>query len=97
MPPHDLSKLHLPTGGERFRPALEDFLGFLLRECGVDAVHGWQSAIEDSREEWRRLQFRTAVRELPREAADVLRREGWDISEPPEGPAEAWRKPYRQQ
>src|SRR5690625_2951527 len=27
-PPHDLSKLHLPTGDERFRPALEDFLGF---------------------------------------------------------------------
>lgn len=95
--PYDISKLHFPTGGERFRPALEDFLEFLLRECGFDAVSGWKSAIKNSREAWRRLQFRTAVRELPREAADILRREGWTVNEPSTGSPKPWRKPYRRQ
>ena len=38
--PHDMSSLHFSTGGERFRPCLEDFLQFAIEECGVDALTG---------------------------------------------------------
>jgi hypothetical protein len=35
--PHDLSSLHIPMGGSRFRPCLEDFIQFLICECKFDA------------------------------------------------------------
>lgn len=95
--PHSISKLHIPTGGERFRPGLEDFLEFLIKECGVDAVEGWRKSIEEHRKGWRLLQFRTAVRELPEEAAEVLRREGWSVEAPKDGAPDPWLKPYRKQ
>lgn len=80
--PHDLSKLHLATGGERFRPGLEDLLEFLVRDCGIDHCSGWQTAVEDGREKWRRRQLRASVRDLQHEAAEALRSEGWDVSPP---------------
>lgn len=81
--PHTLSSLHLPVGGERFRPCTEDFLEFLVRECGVDAEPGWQTALAEGRQRWRRLQLRTAVRDLQQEAASVLVANGWTVSPPP--------------
>ncbi|QOR70293.1 hypothetical protein IM660_17075 [Ruania alkalisoli] len=80
--PHDLSKVHMPTGGERFRPGIEDLLEFLVRECGVDAHPGWRQAVADGREAWRRRQLRAAVRDLQHEAAETLRSCGWEVSEP---------------
>lgn len=38
--PHDLSTIHLPVGGQHFRPCLEDVLEMLVRDCGVDARPG---------------------------------------------------------
>jgi hypothetical protein len=80
--PHTLSKLHFPVGGERFRPCLEDVVQFLIEECGVDRRRRWRAAVDAGREEWRRLQFRTAVRDLQEDAAEVLRREGWKVTAP---------------
>lgn len=82
--PHDLSSLHLPVGGERFRPCLEDVLQFLVVECGVDAREGWESAIADGRAAWRRRQIAAAVRDVPDEAARVLAELGWRVR-PPQG------------
>lgn len=31
--PHSMSTLHLPTGGSRFRPNLEDVVQFLVKDC----------------------------------------------------------------
>jgi len=92
--PHRLSSLHFPTGGERFRPSLEDLLQFLIHECGFDAQDGWKEALATSREQWRRLQLRTAVRDLQDDAARVLQENGWSVSPPEEQPA-IWSKPYR--
>lgn len=92
--PHQISTLHFPTGGERFRPSLEDLLQFLVRECGFDAHPGWQETLAASREEWRRLQLRAAVRDLQEDAARVLEENGWIVSPPEEQPA-TWSKPYR--
>lgn len=80
--PHDLSSVHLPVGGERFRPCLEDLLEVLIRDCGIDAVDGWEAALERGRERWRMRQFRTAVRDLQCEAADVLVKHGWTVGAP---------------
>lgn len=80
--PHDLSKLHLTTGGERFRPGLEDLLEFLVTDCGIDACQGWRNAVEDGRETWRRRQLRACVRDLQKEAAEALRAEGWELYPP---------------
>lgn len=80
--PHTLSKLHFPVGGERFRPCLEDVIQFLIEECGVDRGRHWRKAVTAGRERWRRLQFRTTVRDLQEEAAEILRREGWTVTAP---------------
>lgn len=82
--PHTISKLHFPVGGERFRPCMEDVLQFLIQECGVDPLPAWFKVVVEGREKWRRLQLRSAVRDLQEEAAGVLRREGWTVK-PPEG------------
>lgn len=80
--PHDMSSLHFPVGGERFRPCLEDVLEFLVREFGIDSKPGWDGAIKAGRARWRRMQLRSTVRDLQDEAAEVLRRHGWTV-EPP--------------
>jgi len=77
--PHALSSLHFPVGGERFRPCLEDFLHFLVAECGVDSVPGWLEVINRGRQSFRRRQLRSTVRDAQEEAADVLRRLGWAV------------------
>jgi hypothetical protein len=85
--PHDISSLHLATGGERFRPCLEDFLQFVIEECGVDSVPGWETAITEGRERWRRRQVRTVARDAQVEVAAVLAAEGWTVA-PPDGDIE---------
>jgi hypothetical protein len=87
--PHTLSSLHFPVGGERFRPCLEDLLQFLVQECGVDHHDNWMSAIDAGRENWRRVQLRTVVRDLQQEAADVLASSGWTVTPPDEPLTEA--------
>lgn len=86
--PHDLSTIHLPVGGERFRPCLEDFLQLLIADCGVDAVPGWEGAIESGRETWRRRQLKSVVRDIPNDAVAVLRELGWTCDPPPNGTVE---------
>lgn len=54
--PHDMSKLHLPLGGARFRPCLEDLVQLLVSEFGLDALPGWEQAVFDGRARWRRTQ-----------------------------------------
>jgi hypothetical protein len=56
--PFDLSKLHLPVGGERYRPCIEDVLQFLIHDCGIDRLdQTWREALADGRQNWRRRQF----------------------------------------
>ncbi|WP_147261939.1 hypothetical protein [Blastococcus sp. TF02A-26] len=81
--PHDLSSLHIPVGGERFRPCLEDLLQFLVQECGVDRRAGWLDVIERGRELWRHRQLRATVRDAQEETAQVLRDLGWAVDSAP--------------
>lgn len=52
-----LADLHLPLGGPRFRPCLEDILQMLVSELGVDAPEGARQALAEGREQWRRDQL----------------------------------------
>lgn len=80
--PHALEDLHLPVGGGRMRPCVEDFIEFLIDQCGVDPLNGWRKAIEDGREVWRLRQIGVLVRDAPERAAEVLRRLGYEVTAP---------------
>ena len=58
-PLHDL---HFPVGGRRYRPALEDVIEFLIAEKLTEPRAGWQRVLDKSRDDFRRLQLRAAIR-----------------------------------
>ena len=74
--------LHLPVGGRRFRPCLEDIIEFCILERLVTPRDGWKQALNKSRDEYLDLQLRAAVHRNPKEAADALKHDGWRVSEP---------------
>jgi hypothetical protein len=80
--PHDMSSLHIPLGGSRFRPCLEDFIQFLSVECRFDAQPDWRQHVEAGRERWRCRQAAAVVRDVPEEAARVLRELGYTVGAP---------------
>ena len=90
--PHDMSALHLPTGGARFRPDLEDVVQFVIAECGVDRLDDWQDAVDVRRAEWRAIQTRAAVRAMAPEAAAELREAGYTVIRPEDGEPHLGRK-----
>lgn len=53
--------LHFPMGGDRFRPALEDVLQFLIEQLGVKAVPEYKRAIQTSRRTWRARQLASGL------------------------------------
>lgn len=82
----ELSKIHLPVGGARMRPCLEDLLQMLIEEFRFDAMPGAKEAIEAGRVRWRRRQLAAMVRDDAEEAVRVLRDElGYQVIEPPGG------------
>ncbi|GGU66344.1 hypothetical protein [Streptomyces daghestanicus] len=77
-----LSEMHIPVGGHRMRPALEDVLLFLKREFAIDTVQSWRTVIEERLRTWREIQLMSAVRDAPEAAADVLRALGYEVKSP---------------
>lgn len=61
---------------------LEDLVQFLIQECRFDARDGWRQHVEDGRERWRRRQAASVVRDVPDEAARVLRELGYAVTDP---------------
>lgn len=80
--PHDMASLHIPVGGSRFRPCLEDFIQFLICECSFDSLPGWRAHVEAGRERWRCRQAAAVTRDVPEEAARVLRELGYMVQAP---------------
>ena len=77
-----LAELHIPVGGERFRPSLDDLIEFCIIENLVSSRSGWKDVIEESRGSYFDNQIEAAVRQAPDIAAKVLRRSGWIVKEP---------------
>lgn len=88
--------IHLPVGGPRFRPTLEDVLQLAVEELGCDAQDGWHHHLADGREEYRRKQTRTVVRDAPEEAVAALERLGYTVTPPPAGGPEDRRDRLRE-
>jgi hypothetical protein len=78
-PHRPLHKLHLPVGGRRFRPALEDVLEFLVNEGIVVASTGWKGVLDKSRNEFRERQLRASIARNHEIAADELKACGYRI------------------
>ncbi|WIM67620.1 hypothetical protein QP027_11125 [Corynebacterium breve] len=78
----DIQRLHLPVGGRRFRPSLEDFLYFVIKECGFRGRSGWENFLLERREKWLDLQLKAAVRDNPEIAAEELKRLGFEVCVP---------------
>ena len=77
----ELERLHLPVGGRRFRPTLEDVVEFLVAEGLADGRSGWQDVLCAEREAFRRIQLRAAIRRDPDTARQALKDFGlWGAS-----------------
>jgi hypothetical protein len=83
--PHSIESLHIPMGGDRFRPCLEDIVEFLIRDCGFPGADCWESDLREGRARWRRIQTRAVVRDAPGEAVAVLTALGYSVTPPEAG------------
>lgn len=82
---HDLSNLHIPVGGSRFRPCVEDLLEMLIVDCRIDGLDGWKAAVAAGRRTWRLIQVATVVRDAASTAAEALVELGYQVVLPPGG------------
>ena len=71
-----LENLHLPVGGRRLRPTLEDLIEFVITERLVKGKDGWQEALRPSREAFSVIQMRALIRHYPTEARAAVRELG---------------------
>ena len=77
------SRLHLPVGGRRFRPCLEDIIEFCIVEQLVEPQReNWKGVLDAHRDEFYRKQLESAVRRDPQAAASALRQKGFRVTEP---------------
>ena len=78
-----LHSLHIPAGGRRFRPTMEDFVEFLLAEKFVKpSTQDWRSVLAAKRAMWEERQARAAARRHQHAVADTLRQLGWAVTDP---------------
>ena len=77
-----LGKIHLPVGGRRYRPALEDLMETLILEDLVEPHPGWAKVLDAGRDDFRRRQLRAAIRNDPDTAAAALRLLRYGVDEP---------------
>lgn len=78
----NITDIHFPVGGSRFRPCLEDVLEMLIHEFSLDTKPDRPTvlaALADGRVRWRNRQLRTAIRDDARTAADQLRVLGYRV------------------
>lgn len=77
-----LRDLHLPVGGKRFRPTLEDLIEFVVTEEMAKPHKGWADVVAEHRQRWYEIQLKAAVRRQQDVAAESLRAAGWGLIPP---------------
>lgn len=78
--PQTTDVLHIPVGGKRFRPTIEDVIELLIRQCGVSHPDNALEIIQKSRDEWIRTQTRAAVTDNPEAAVEALKAIGYSVT-----------------
>lgn len=79
----DLSLLHLPVGGRRFRPVLEDLIEFLIVErLAEPRTEAWPDVVAEHRAAWYEKQLSAAVKRDPSTAEKAL--DEWRAENPDE-------------
>jgi len=80
-----LEHFHIPVGGRRCRPSVEDFIEFLHAERLIPALNtGWRDVVREHRARWLAIQLKAAVRDDPETAAEQLMAMGYS-TQPPGG------------
>lgn len=64
-----MQELHLPVGGRRLRPSLEDVIEFAIKDLAVTPKAGAADRIAEGRRRWRRLQVKALIRDVIKEDA----------------------------
>ncbi len=77
-----LRDLHLPVGGKRFRPTLEDLIEFVVTEEMVTPRPEWRAVVDEHRARWTQIQVKAAVRRHQDDAAEALKEAGWQVLPP---------------
>lgn len=76
-----LQEIHFPVGGRRFRPTVEELLGFLNREkLFTDWRPGWNTILDQSLEAWNKRQAQATVRNNSEAAIEQLERMGYQVA-----------------
>ena len=79
-----LEQLHIPVGGLRFRPSLEDFVEFLIvEEFAEDPRNNWKAALDRTRDSFHALQLKAAVNRTPGPAIEQLKAMGYEVTPHP--------------
>jgi hypothetical protein len=77
-----LEKIHLPVGGRRFRPSVEDVVEALIAERLVDPKTGWEQVLHETRRVFRQTQIAALVRRNHGTAIQELTRLGYKVVRP---------------
>lgn len=77
-----IAQTHLPTGGQYFRPCLEDFILFIINEFGVEHSKETLNLIYEGRERWLEKQVRAMTLRKADIVIDELRNQGFIIESP---------------
>lgn len=79
----NLSDLHFPVGGTRFRPALEDILLMMLEEYGVEPrnmkPNEAVAILRETLVDWRKSQVSAVIRDMPTLAIDFFESQGYKL------------------
>ena len=81
VPLTGIEALHIPVGGRRFRPTIEDFIEFLAVHNLVGVEDGWRAVLAVHRGGWLRNQLKAAVRNDPDAAIEQLVHMGYKVSQ----------------
>ena len=81
-PSGGLGKLHLPVGGRRYRPSVEDVIDMLIAERFLAPKAGASERLDASRNAFQRRQLRAAIRRDLDAAVLELRAAGYSVVEP---------------
>ncbi|MBM0257272.1 hypothetical protein [Micromonospora sp. 4G55] len=84
-PDDQMKDLHLPVGGRRLRPSLEDLLESLIAERILDAKPGWEAVLEATRRDYRKRQIAAVVRSNQGTAIKTLEQLGYEVRKRDEG------------